>query len=65
MQWILVLGVAFNDPNPVELIEVSTREDCVKAEAIFWSASISAAKENGAEAPDLYLRCTQRESKVR
>lgn len=58
MQWILMLGLAMNDPNQVVLARVETQEECRKAEMIFWLTSTAAAKERGQDAsPDLYLNC--------
>ncbi|MDT4830564.1 hypothetical protein D3C80_429610 [compost metagenome] len=58
MEWMLMVGVAMNDPNPVELARVASQEDCRRAELIFWNISGAAAKERGQDAtPDLYLTC--------
>lgn len=58
MQWILMLGLAINDPEPVELARVATQEECEKAVMVFLLASQDAAQERGdGAAPDLYLHC--------
>ncbi len=63
MEWVLWLGLAINDPDPIELAKVGSKKECDDAVFVFWMTSQEAAKKRGTEAaPDLYLECRPRKN---